>query len=678
MKLISSHKHFILAAAIISIAGGVAVLAGWVFHIEPLKRTLPGFSTMKFNTSLCFILSGILLFYYVCKTKPPAILLHFIPTVIILIGSISFSEDIVGYNSGMDELFMTDNATITIDSFSSPGRMSTSSSFCFILLGLSFLFVRLKNHVVKIVSQFALHTVTLIAAVSIMGYLYKIPVFYASRFPGSMALHTSVLFFILSIATSFVNSSFGITGLFTGNRLGSIMAKRLFPLIALFLVVLGFLRIEAHRFNLISVEAGTTLFVLLCIVLCLMLIYITAKYLNKIDSKREEAEKALSSLNKNLEQLIAERSDALIKAMEKLKKNEEKFRNLLESAPDAIVIVNKEGVIQLVNAQTEKIFGYKKEELLGQKVEILIPQRFVANHSHHRTDFFASPKARNMGAGLELFGKKKDGKELPVEISLSPLETEEGILVSAAIRDVTDRKKAEENLRILNEQLVRSNSELEQFAYVASHDLQEPLRMVSSFLQLLEKKYKPKLDETAAQYIHFAVDGADRMKVLIKDLLAFSRVGSTKQELELVDIAKVVEDTKSVLRMAIEEKGAIIRSGPLPALNADSLMISQIFQNLVGNAIKYTGTEKPVVEIGYSETDNHWLFSVKDNGIGIAPKYFDKIFVVFQRLHTKSSYSGTGIGLAICKKIAEKHGGKIWVESSEGKGSTFYFTISKN
>ena len=242
---------------------------------------------------------------------------------------------------------------------------------------------------------------------------------------------------------------------------------------------------------------------------------------------------------------------------------------------------------------------------------------------------------------------------------------------------ITEKIAARESLKKLNDQLVISNNELEQFAYVASHDLQEPLRMVSSFLQLLQKKYEPKLDETAGQYIHFAVDGAERMKVLIKDLLAFSRVATVKQEMGPVNTEKIIEDTKAILMPVIQESGASINFFNLPVITADELQMKQIFQNLVSNAIKYAGQKKPEVAVRCYETDSHWRFSVEDNGIGINKKYYDKIFVVFQRLHTRSAYSGTGIGLAICKKIAEKHEGSIWLESEEGKGSTFYFTVSK-
>jgi len=234
------------------------------------------------------------------------------------------------------------------------------------------------------------------------------------------------------------------------------------------------------------------------------------------------------------------------------------------------------------------------------------------------------------------------------------------------------------NLQRSTTELTASNTELERFAYVASHDLQEPLRMVSSFLHLLEKKMDGKLDDDTKQYIDYAMDGAERMKGLIQDLLQYSRVGTSKEKIAAVDCNEVMEAVQSVLALSIHETKGRLDIHPLPVINGVQAQILQLFQNLIGNALKYHSDEPPVVEIGCVEKENMWEFYVKDNGIGIDSKFFDKIFIIFQRLHSKTDYSGTGIGLSICKKIVEKHGGRIWVVSEPGKGSIFYFTISKN
>jgi light-regulated signal transduction histidine kinase (bacteriophytochrome) len=254
---------------------------------------------------------------------------------------------------------------------------------------------------------------------------------------------------------------------------------------------------------------------------------------------------------------------------------------------------------------------------------------------------------------------------------------------TAELRDVNihlaveldERRRAEQQLSHYAEELARSNTELEQFAYVASHDLQEPLRMVASFTQLLAKRYQGKLDQDADEFIGYAVDGATRMQQLINDLLAYSRVGTRGKPFKSVDSNACLQEARNNLAKAVEESGASIIQDSLPLVLADAVQLMQLFQNLLGNAIKFRGARVPQIQVSAEKSDRNWVFSVKDNGIGIAPEQQERIFSIFQRLHQRSEYPGTGIGLAICKKIVERHGGQIWVKSKVGKGSTFYFTI---
>jgi PAS domain S-box-containing protein len=356
---------------------------------------------------------------------------------------------------------------------------------------------------------------------------------------------------------------------------------------------------------------------------------------------------------------------------------EGRYRGLLEAAPDAMVVVNPAGEIVLLNVQAEKQFGYRRDELVGQRVKNIIPEGFAERLIADALRSAEDALAQQIGTGIELSGRRKDGSEFPIEIMLSPLASVEGTLVTAAVRDITTRKKAEASLLEKVEELNRSNEELGQFAYIASHDLQEPLRMVASYTQLLSRRYKGKLDSDADEFIAFAVDGASRMQRLIQDLLAYSRVGTKGKELLDTSGEEALQHALVNLRGAIEASGAQVTHDALPDVLADEMQLIQLFQNLVGNAIKYQRAETPRVHISAVRKDGkEWIFSVQDNGLGIDSQYFEKIFGMFQRLHKREEFAGTGIGLAICKKIAERHGGTITVESQVGQGSTFRFALA--
>jgi PAS domain S-box-containing protein len=360
-----------------------------------------------------------------------------------------------------------------------------------------------------------------------------------------------------------------------------------------------------------------------------------------------------------------------------LARMEGRYRGLLEAAPDAMVVVNQKGDIVLLNVQAEKQFGYHRDELVGQRMKNIIPagfaERLIADALRSTEDALA----QQIGTGIEITGRRKDGTEFPIEIMLSPLESAEGVLVTAAIRDITTRKVAEAHLLYKVEELNRSNEELGQFAYIASHDLQEPLRMVASYTQLLARRYKGRLDSDADEFITFAVDGANRMQRLIQDLLAYSRVGTKGKDLLVTSSEEALQRAILNLRGAIADSGAIVTHDPLPAVMADETQLVQLFQNLIGNAIKYQNPGVPRIHISAIKNGGgKWTFSVRDNGLGIDPQYFERIFVMFQRLHKREEFAGTGIGLAICKKIVERHGGEISVQSQPGKGSTFSFALA--
>ncbi len=357
---------------------------------------------------------------------------------------------------------------------------------------------------------------------------------------------------------------------------------------------------------------------------------------------------------------------------------EARYRGLLEAAPDAMVLVDQAGDIVLLNVQAEKRFGYRRDELLGQPVTNIIPEGFAERLIADDLRSAEDALAQQIGTGIELTALRKDGSEFPIEIMLSPLESAQGILVTAAIRDISVRKDAEAELVRNVDELNRSNVELQQFAYVASHDLQEPLRMMSSYMDLLARRYKGRLDDDADEFIAFAVDGANRMQRLIQDLLAFSRVGTKGRELLPTASEGAFLQAELNLGGAIEGGAAIVTHDQLPEVMADETQLVQLFQNLIGNGLKYQASGGiPHVHVSAAlDSEGYVRFSVTDNGIGIEPQYFDRIFGMFQRLHQRDEFAGTGIGLAICKKIVERHGGHITVDSQPGQGSTFQFTLA--
>jgi PAS domain S-box-containing protein len=366
-------------------------------------------------------------------------------------------------------------------------------------------------------------------------------------------------------------------------------------------------------------------------------------------------------------------------ARDELERSKTMFEGILAIASDAVICVDETQRIVFFNEGAERIFQYAPHEVLGQPLTLLVPERFRSDHEDHVRRFSGSPVvARQMGERGEISGRRKSGEVFPAEASISRLEVGDGRIYTAVLRDATDRRTAQEALARQAEELARSNADLEQFAYVASHDLQEPLRMVASYTQLLARRYGDKLDQDAHEFIGFAVDGVTRMQALINDLLAYSRVGTRGGAFSRVPVETVVERVRASLARAIEESGALVSHDPLPAVTGDPTQLLQLFQNLIQNGIKFRHPDSPPeIHIGVSDQGAVWHFSVRDNGIGIAPEYQERIFVIFQRLHPRSEYPGTGIGLSICKKIVERHGGRIWVESESDAGSTFHFTLPK-
>lgn len=365
------------------------------------------------------------------------------------------------------------------------------------------------------------------------------------------------------------------------------------------------------------------------------------------------------------------------------REEEEKFRKLLESAPDAMVIVDSEGKIQLVNEQTERLFGYSRAELAGQPVEMLMPQRFQRQHVAHRYLYSESPRPREMGAGLALFARRKDGSEFPVEISLSPIKTHNGILISSAIRNVSDRRQVQEQIRSLNlalseriSALHAANKDLEAFSYSVSHDLRAPLRHIDGFARILKGEHAAALSPEGARYLDRILGSANHMGRLVDDLLNLARIGRREIVRERVALEEIVREAVAELPPELAERHIEWMIEPLAHAECDRGLVKVVFSNLLANAAKFTrNREKTVIEVGECESRGVAAYFVRDNGVGFDPVYADKLFGVFQRLHRHEDFEGTGIGLATVQKIVRRHGGDIWAESQPDAGATFFFTL---
>jgi len=355
-----------------------------------------------------------------------------------------------------------------------------------------------------------------------------------------------------------------------------------------------------------------------------------------------------------------------------LASSEARFRSIVNSAPSAIYLyqVRDDGrlVLTSANPASDRIIGIDHSGLIGLTIE----EAFPALVDTEIPDMYRAVARGDIGS--QTFEIPYGDDRFTGYYSVTVFRTEPGT-VAVDFIDITERKLAAEELLARTDDLVRSNSELEKFAYIASHDLQEPLRMITSYTQLLARRYSDQLDAEAQEYIEFAVDGAKRMQNLINELLVYSRVGTVGEHFIESDLDSVLDDVLKAIEVALQESGATVTHDPLPTVACDPMQIGQVLQNLLTNAIKFRGKDAPVVHVGAVRSEGQWTFSVRDNGLGIEPAYFDLVFVIFQRLESRAEYPGTGMGLAICKRIVERHGGRIWVESTLGEGATFYFTL---
>jgi PAS domain S-box-containing protein len=377
----------------------------------------------------------------------------------------------------------------------------------------------------------------------------------------------------------------------------------------------------------------------------------------------------------------------IVQAEQALLESREEFREIVESAPDAMVIADSEGWIQLVNAETEELFGYTREELLGKAVDVLVPEDVRSKHREHLAGFFAEPRVWAVGQDLEPHGQRKDGSLFPVDIRLSPLHTKEGILVSSVIRDITERKRAEEEIRQLNLNLERrvaqrtveleaANRELEAFTYSVSHDLKQPLRSIDGFADMLHRDCADRLDAEGRRCLDVIRSSAAQMEQLINNLLTLSQVGRAALQPGVIDTGELVKTVFEELSSETMGRQLELKLGLLPPIHGDRTLIRQVFANLLSNAIKFTGSkDTAIIEVGCRTDGDEDIYHVADNGAGFDMAYVNKLFRLFERLHYPDEFPGTGVGLAIVGRIVQRHGGRVWAEGKVDEGAIFYVAL---
>ncbi|WP_415378555.1 sensor histidine kinase [Halosimplex sp. TS25] len=346
----------------------------------------------------------------------------------------------------------------------------------------------------------------------------------------------------------------------------------------------------------------------------------------------------------------------------------EQYRALTQAASDVIVTIDERSVVRSVNPSVADVFGYEQSEVVEEPLTLLMPDEFTDQHFEGVDRYLATGERTLDWEYVELPGRHADGSEIPLAVSFGEAEFGDERFFTGIMRDISERKRIQRRLEA-------SNERLEQFAYAASHDLQEPLRMITSYLMLIEQRYGDELDEDGEEFLEFAVDGADRMKAMIDGLLEYSRVETQGDPFTAVDLDAVFDDVLVDLQVQTEESGAEITAESLPTVEGDPAQLRQVFQNLLSNAVEYSGDAPPRIHVAAERRGAAWTVSVSDEGVGIESDATDEIFEVFRRLHGRDEHAGTGIGLALCRRIVERHGGDIWVESEPGEGSTFSFTL---